>query len=68
VRVADGLIYHPSVIGSLRAMLAARTGARFSVGDFKGWTGLSRKHAIPLLEYFDREHVTRREGDQRVIL
>jgi selenocysteine-specific elongation factor len=32
------------------------------------WTGISRKYAIPLLEYLDRTHVTRREGDQRVIL
>ena len=31
-------------------------------------TGVSRKYAIPLLEYLDREHVTRRVGDERVIL
>jgi len=33
------------------------------VGALKEWTGLSRKHAIPLLEFLDREHVTRRQGD-----
>ena len=29
---------------------------------------LLRKYAIPLLEYLDRERVTRRAGDERVIL
>ena len=43
-------------------------GANLPVGEFKQLTGVSRKYAIPLLEYFDREHVTRREGDSRVIL
>ena len=27
----------------------------------------TRKYAIPLLEYFDREHVTRRVGNERII-
>ena len=31
-------------------------------------TGVRRKYAIPLLEYLDRERVTRREGDTRVVL
>lgn len=38
------------------------------VPRFKDIAGLSRKYAIPLLEYFDREKVTRRSGDKRVIL
>ena len=38
------------------------------VAAFKELAGVSRKYAIPLLEFFDREHVTRREGDRRVIL
>ena len=41
---------------------------RFNVADFKEWTGISRKYAIPLLEFLDREHVTRREGDERLVL
>ena len=48
--------------------LAARKGVRLSVADFKDWTGVSRKYAIPLLEFLDREHVTRRDGDVRVVL
>jgi selenocysteine-specific elongation factor len=41
---------------------------RFTVPDFKEWTGVSRKYAIPLLEFLDRQRITRREGDTRVIL
>jgi selenocysteine-specific elongation factor len=38
------------------------------VAAFKEWAGISRKYAIPLLEHLDRERITRREGDQRVVL
>jgi selenocysteine-specific elongation factor len=38
------------------------------VGTFKALTGVSRKYAIPLLEYLDRHHVTRRVGNERIIL
>jgi selenocysteine-specific elongation factor len=67
VRIGD-LVFHHTAIQNLRAMLAARKPARFSVGGFKEWTGISRKYAIPLLEYLDRERITRREGDERVLL
>ena len=68
IRVGDELIYHASAVDALRKSLTARKGKLFSVADFKDWTGVSRKYAIPLLEFLDREHVTRREGDQRVVL
>jgi selenocysteine-specific elongation factor len=68
VRVSDDLVFHCTAIEKLRAMLAAHHAARFNVGAFKDWTGISRKYAIPLLEYLDRERVTRREGDERVVL
>ena len=68
VKIADDLVFHHSAIENLRRTLAARKGERFPVAAFKDWTGISRKYAIPLLEYLDREHVTRREGDERVIL
>ncbi len=38
------------------------------VPKFKDIAGISRKYAIPLLEYFDREKLTRRAGDKRLIL
>ena len=61
-------MFHQSAIDSLRRLLASRKSTRFNVGNFKDWTGISRKYAIPLLEFLDREHVTRREGDERLVL
>jgi selenocysteine-specific elongation factor len=66
--VSDDLVFHHTAMEKLRTMLAARQAVRFNVGTFKDWTGISRKYAIPLLEYLDRERVTRREGDERVVL
>jgi len=68
VRIGDELVFHHTAIAGLRRLLSEKRPARFSVGAFKEWTGISRKYAIPLLEYLDREHVTRREGEERVIL
>lgn len=68
VKVSEDLVFHPSAMEALRTLLAARRGQRFGVPEFKEWTGVSRKYAIPLLEYLDRERVTRREGDDRVVL
>jgi selenocysteine-specific elongation factor len=68
VRIGDDLVFHHAALAQLRLMLAGRKSARFSVPEFKDWTGISRKYAIPLLEYLDREHVTRREGDERVVI
>jgi selenocysteine-specific elongation factor len=41
---------------------------KIDVGQFKDLIGVTRKYAIPLLEYLDRERVTRRVGDERIIL
>jgi selenocysteine-specific elongation factor len=68
VRVSEDLLFHQSAIEKLKSVLAERKGQRFAVGDFKEWTGVSRKYAIPLLEFLDRERVTRRDGDQRIAL
>jgi len=68
VRVSDDLVFHASAMESLRSLLAKKKGAHFAVPEFKDWTGISRKYAIPLLEYLDRERITRRDGDARVVL
>ena len=68
VRVNLELVLHSTAADALRAMMSPRKGSRFSVGEFKEWTGVSRKYAIPLLEWLDRERVTRREGDARVVI
>ena len=70
-RVTPELIFHRDALAELRLKLAAykkAKGERISVPAFKDLTGITRKYAIPLLEYLDRERVTRRQGDERVIL
>ncbi|MFZ0592772.1 MAG: selenocysteine-specific translation elongation factor [Bryobacteraceae bacterium] len=68
VKVASDLILHVDVVEQMKRSIALRKGQRFSVPEFKVWTNVSRKYAIPLLEFLDRERVTRREGDIRVVL
>jgi selenocysteine-specific elongation factor len=71
VRVSPELIFHRQALAEMRAKLAGykkAKGERISVPVFKDLTGITRKYAIPLLEYLDRERVTRRAGDERVIL
>ncbi len=71
VRVSPELIFHRQALAQLKEQLGAyknAKGDRISVPTFKELTGVTRKYAIPLLEYLDRERVTRRAGDERVIL
>jgi selenocysteine-specific elongation factor len=75
VKVSEELVFHQSALAELRKQLAAYKTkatvagvAKIDVGKFKEMTGVSRKYAIPLLEYLDRERLTRRVGDERVIL
>ena len=67
MRISDDLVFHAGALEALRRMLADRKGQRFGVPEFKEWTGISRKYAIPLLEFLDRERITRRDGDVRVV-
>jgi len=72
VRV-DTLLFHDQALKQLKAEVAALKtaagpAARIDVATFKERFGVTRKFAIPLLEYLDRERVTRRMGDARVIL
>ncbi len=70
IKVSDELVFHKSALDGLRKILATEKikSPRIDVARFKDLTGVSRKYAIPLLEYLDRERVTRREGDVRAIL
>jgi len=69
-KVTEDLIFHQSALRDLREILVRRKAQNnhLGVADFKELTGLSRKYAIPLLEYLDRERITRREGEVRIIL
>jgi len=71
IKVAEDLVFHRAAVARLRETLARyrkERGERLPIPAFKELTGITRKYAIPLLEYLDREHVTRRVGDERVIL
>ncbi|MFZ0276666.1 MAG: selenocysteine-specific translation elongation factor [Candidatus Sulfotelmatobacter sp.] len=70
IKVSDELVFHRSALEELRRQMAIYKlkSAKIDVAKFKELTGVTRKYAIPLLEYLDREHVTRREGDARQIL
>ncbi len=64
----DDLLMHESALAALRSRVQALRGEKLDVARFKQITGLSRKYAIPLLEYLDREHVTRKAGEIRLVL
>ncbi len=70
VKISDDLVYHRSALEELRRRVTGykATSSKIGVAEFKDLTGVSRKYAIPLLEYLDRERVTRRVGDAREIL
>jgi selenocysteine-specific elongation factor len=70
IKVSDELVFHRSALEELRKDIASikQQSPKIDVARFKDLTGVSRKYAIPLLEYLDRERVTRRVGDERVIL
>src|ERR1019366_5306177 len=70
IKISDELVFHQSALMDVRHKIAALKNSvpKIDVARFKDMTGVSRKYAIPLLEYLDRERVTRRVGDERVIL
>jgi len=70
LKISEELVFHRTALETLRTLVAEekKKSPRINVARFKDLTGVTRKYAIPLLEYLDRERVTRREGDERVIL
>jgi selenocysteine-specific elongation factor len=64
----DALFIHDSALAKLRDRVRELRGQTLDVAGFKQLTGLSRKYAIPLLEYLDRERLTRKNGDTRLVL
>jgi selenocysteine-specific elongation factor len=73
LRVNNDLFLHrealAELIEKLREYAAEHEPERLiDVPTFKELAHISRKYAIPLLEYLDRERITRRAGDKRIIL
>lgn len=68
VRMGNEAIYlHRDTLYALRSQMNQLRGQTIDVAGFKRLTGVSRKYAIPLLEYLDRERITRKVGDQRLV-
>jgi selenocysteine-specific elongation factor len=70
IKVSDELVFHRNALEELRRKIATykAKSTKIDVAAFKDLTGVTRKYAIPLLEYLDRERVTKRAGDAREIL
>ena len=72
VVLVGGLPFHQQALDTLKGEVAAlkqaSAQAYVDIASFKSRYGLSRKFAIPLLEYLDRERVTRRVGERRLVL
>ncbi|HKV78402.1 MAG TPA: selenocysteine-specific translation elongation factor [Candidatus Sulfotelmatobacter sp.] len=70
IKISDDLVFHRTALDQLRRQIGAHKtkSSTIDVAGFKDMTGVSRKYAIPLLEYLDRERVTKRVGDSRHIL
>ncbi len=73
IRVQGDLFFHRKALDELIAKVRQfgdkhEPDRMIDVATFKNLAGVSRKYAIPLLEFLDRERVTRRAGDHRAIL
>ena len=72
VKVHGEMFFHRAALDDLTRRLrdygAKQTDRAIDVAAFKELAGISRKYAIPLLEYLDRQRITRREGDRRIVL
>jgi selenocysteine-specific elongation factor len=70
VRIRDGLTFHAEALEELRSRLLnfRRERDTIDVAAFKELSGTTRKNAIPLLEYLDAQRITRRQGNERLIL
>jgi selenocysteine-specific elongation factor len=72
VKVYGEMFFHRGALDDLTKKLRVHADKApdraIDVGAFKDLAGISRKYAIPLLEYFDRQRVTRREGERRIVL
>lgn len=64
LRIDEDLVYLPDQVEQIEAAVAG-LGNGFTVAEFRDALGITRRHAVPLLEWLDRRGVTRRTGDLR---
>ncbi len=69
LRVKESLYFHAAALQDIQDKLVAHLREKKDIGpgDVKGLLGVSRKYAIPLMEYFDTQRVTVRQGERRVL-
>ena len=70
IKLTDDLVFDHTALEGLRKLMAAQKTKtpRIDVPTFKDLIGVTRKYAIPLLEYLDQQRITRRVGDERIIV
>ena len=70
LRVKESLFFHAAALQDIRDKVVAHLRERKEIGpaDVKDLLGVSRKYAIPLMEYFDSQRVTVRQGERRVLV
>jgi selenocysteine-specific elongation factor len=69
VRISESLVMTPQLIDQLADGLRQKfpAGTEFTVPEFKTLFSISRKYAIPLLEFLDRQRITNRSADKRKV-
>lgn len=70
IAIESGLYFHATALSKLKEMIKAHIAKNgpMSVAQFRDLTKTTRKYAVPLLEYFDAIHFTKRTGDVRIVL
>lgn len=68
VKIDEGIYFHRDELAGIgeSLLLYLREKGAVTVSDFRQLLCTSRKYAVPLLEYFDRQRLTRRQGDLRL--
>ena len=66
IRIGDDLVYLPEQITTIEGQLQGLP-AEFTVADFRDLLGITRRQAVPLLEWLDSRGLTMRRGDLRVV-
>src|SRR4030095_3238959 len=66
----EALLFHAAALQEIRDKVVAHLREKKEIGpaDVKDLLGVSRKYAIPLMEYFDSQRVTVRQGERRVLV
>jgi selenocysteine-specific elongation factor len=70
VKVAEGIVFSPRAYQEMVRRIVAhlREHGRITIAQVRDMFGTSRKYALALTEHLDQKHITRRVGDERVLV